>query len=216
MIKRVGVLGSGIVGRILANGFLKHGYNVRLGTRNVRNLDDWLEQAGEHGSVGSFEDAARYGDLVVLAVKGSVAEFVLDLAGAANLHEKTVIDTCNPISYDPPDHGVLRYFTDQNFSLMEHLQQKYSRIHFVKAFNSVGNALMVNPEFQDGKPTMFICGNNDKAKADVKIILDLFGWDCEDMGGVESSRPIEALAILWCMPGLRNHEWNHAFKFLKK
>ncbi len=214
MRNRVGVLGSGVVGRILANGFLRYGYQVMVGTRQPGNLREWLAEAGDNASLGSFEDAARFGDVVVLAVKGSAAEFVLDLAGAANLHGKTVIDTCNPISSDPPDNGVLRYFTPQNMSLMEQLQTKYSRIRFVKAFNSVGNALMVDPDFKE-KPTMFICGNSDEAKNDVKTILTQFGWEYEDMGGVEAARPIEMLAVLWCIPGFLRHEWNHAFRLIK-
>ncbi len=216
MRKRVGILGSGIVGRVLADGFLKYGFEVMIGTRNTKNLSDWMESAGENATVGSFEDAAHFGDLVVLAVKGSAAEFVLDLAGAANLHGKTVIDTCNPINDEGPDNGVLRFFTKKNFSLMEQLQEKYSRIHFVKAFSCVGNALMVNPEFDEGKPTMFICGNDDKAKEDVKSVLELFGWDWEDMGAVEAARAIEPLCMLWCIPGILKNEWHHAFKLLKR
>lgn len=215
MRNRIGVLGSGIVGRTLAEGFLKHGYQVMLGTRTVENVREWAQNAGEMASVGLFQEAAHFGDLVVLAVKGSAAEFVLDLAGAANLHGKTVIDTCNPISDDPPENGVLRYFTGQNSSLMEKLQQKYSRIHFVKAFNSVGNGLMVNPVFKEGKPTMFICGNQEQAKQDVTKILDQFGWEAYDMGGVEAAHAIENLAILWCIPGFLHHQWNHAFKLLR-
>ncbi|WP_163715613.1 NADPH-dependent F420 reductase [Mangrovibacterium lignilyticum] len=215
MRNRVGILGSGVVGRVLANGFLKHGYQVMVGTRQPDNLKEWLAEAGDMASVGTFQDAARFGDLVVLAVKGSSAEYVLDLAGAANMHEKTVIDTCNPISNEPPENGVLRYFTPQNSSLMEHLQMKYSRIHFVKAFNSVGNGLMVNPELKGQKPTMFICGNDEKAKSEVKIILTQFGWEFADMGGVEAARPIEMLAVLWCIPGFLRHEWEHAFKLIK-
>lgn len=215
MRNRVGVLGSGVVGRVLANGFLKHGYQVMVGTRQPGNLQDWLVEGGENASLGSFEDAARFGDVVVLAVKGSAAEFVLDLAGAANLHGKTLIDTCNPISSDPPENGVLKYFTPANMSLMEQLQAKYSRIHFVKAFNSVGNALMVDPDLKE-KPTMFICGNSDESKNEVKTILKQFGWEYADMGGVEAARPIEMLAILWCIPGFLRHEWNHAFKLIKE
>ncbi|PTN10698.1 NADPH-dependent F420 reductase [Mangrovibacterium marinum] len=214
MRNRVGVLGSGVVGRALADGFLKHGYQVKVGTRQPGNLQDWLAEAGESASLGSFEDAARFGDVAVLAVKGSAAEFVLDLAGAANLHGKTVIDTCNPISSDPPENGVLRYFTSQNSSLMERLQAKYSRVRFVKAFNSVGSELMVDPDFKE-TPTMFICGNSDEAKGEVKAILKQFGWDCADMGAAEAARPIEMLAVLWCIPGFLRHEWKHAFKLLK-
>jgi len=216
MRKQVGILGSGSVGRALAEGFLKYGYEVKLGTRDKRRLQDWLNNAGEKASLGTFEEAAHFGDLVVLAVKGSAVEFVLDLAGAANLHEKTVIDTCNPISDEEPVNGVLHFFTKPNTSLMEHLQEKYSRINFVKAFSCVGNALMVNPKFEDGQPTMFICGNNDQAKKQVREVLDLFGWETEDMGKVEAARAIEPLSMLWCIPGFRNNEWRHAFKLLKK
>ncbi|KOH44385.1 NADPH-dependent F420 reductase [Sunxiuqinia dokdonensis] len=216
MRKQVGILGSGSVGRALAEGFLKYGYEVKLGTRDKRRLEDWLNNAGEKASLGTFEEAAHFGDLVVLAVKGSAVEFVLDLAGAANLHEKTVIDTCNPISDEEPVNGVLHFFTKPNTSLMEHLQEKYSRINFVKAFSCVGNALMVNPKFEDGQPTMFICGNNDQAKKQVREVLDLFGWETEDMGKVEAARAIEPLSMLWCIPGFRNNEWRHAFKLLKK
>jgi hypothetical protein len=215
MKKRIGILGSGDVGLALANGFLRHGHEVMVGTRDKSKLEDWLKAAGENASVGSFEDAAHFGHLAVLAVKGSAAEFVLDLAGAANLHEKTVIDTCNPISDEAPENGVLQFFTKPNFSLMEHLQQKYSRIHFVKAFSCVGNSLMVNPEFKEGKPTMFICGNNEEAKNQVKDILEVFGWETEDMGKAEAARAIEPLCILWCIPGFLRNEWLHAFKLLK-
>ena len=216
MRKQVGILGSGSVGRALANGFLKYGYEVKVGTRDKTRLAHWLSEAGELASVGTFEEAAHFGNLVVLAVKGNAVEFVLDVAGAANLHEKTVIDTCNPISDEEPVNGVLNFFTKPNFSLMEHLQEKYSRINFVKAFSCVGNALMVNPQFEDGQPTMFICGNSDEAKKQVKAVLDLFGWETEDMGKVEAARAIEPLCMLWCIPGFRNNEWSHAFKLLKK
>ncbi|HKJ41784.1 MAG TPA: NAD(P)-binding domain-containing protein [Sunxiuqinia sp.] len=216
MIKRIGVLGSGDVGKVLANGFLKYGYEVMIGTREPLKLKEWLDNAGENASVGTFEEAAHFGHQVVLAVKGSAAEFVLDLAGAANLHEKTVIDTCNPISDEEPENGVIKFFTHQNSSLMEKLQNKYHRIHFVKAFSCVGNAMMVDPQLPDGRPTMFICGNDDKAKKEVEAILDQFGWDSEDMGAVEAARAIEPLCILWCIPGFLKNQWTHAFKILKK
>lgn len=216
MRKRVGILGAGSVGRVLANGFLKYGYEVMIGTRDKMKLKEWIRDLGDKITVGSFEDASHFGDLVVLAVKGSAVEFVLDLAGAANLHEKTVIDTCNPISDEDPVNGVLHFFTKPNFSLMEHLQGKYTRIHFVKAFNCVGNNLMVNPEFEGERPTMFICGNNDESKKQVIEVLDLFGWDVEDMGKVEAARAIEPLCMLWCIPGFQKNQWNHAFKLLKK
>jgi predicted dinucleotide-binding enzyme len=110
---------------------------------------------------------------------------------------------------------VLQFFTGHDDSLMEQLQKLAPETNFVKAFNSVGNALMVNPQFES-KPTMFICGNNDKAKQEAAKILDLFGWEVEDMGKAEAARAIEPLCILWCIPGFRENRWTHAFKLLKK
>ena len=126
-----------------------------------------------------------------------------------------MIDATNPIADAPPENGVLKFFTDLDDSLMEQLQREFPDIHFVKAFNSVGSALMVDPQFKNGKPTMFICGNDDKSKSVVTGIVEQFGWESEDMGGAEAARAIEPLCILWCIPGFRRNEWNHAFKLLR-
>jgi hypothetical protein len=140
----------------------------------------------------------------------------LELIGSDALDGKTVIDACNPIGGGPPVNGVLSYFTPQNESLMERLQKDYPFAHFVKAFNSVGSGQMVNPEFAGGRPTMFICGDNNDAKATVAQILDQFGWDTEDMGAIQAARPIEALCMLWCIPGIGKNDWSpHAFKLLR-
>jgi predicted dinucleotide-binding enzyme len=165
--------------------------------------------------VGSFADAAAFGELVVLAVKGSVAAQALRAAGADSLAGKPVIDATNPIADAPPDHGVLRYFTDINESLMERLQAEFPAARFVKAFNSVGAAGMINPEFSGGRPTMFFCGNDEAAKKTVARILAQFGWEVADMGGVQAARAIEPLCILWCIPGFLRNEWTHAFKLLR-
>jgi hypothetical protein len=165
--------------------------------------------------VGSFSEAAMFGDLVVLAVKGTAAVEGIRKAGAAYLAGKTVIDTTNPIADAPAENGVLRFFTRLDESLMEILQKAYPEIHFVKAFNSVGNPFMVNPQFPGGKPTMFICGNEDTAKAEVTAILGQFGWETEDMGKAEGARAIEPLCMLWCIPGMLRNQWTHAFKLLK-
>lgn len=213
---KVGILGSGIVGQTLADGFIKHGHQVKIGTSNPGKLKDWLSNAGTKGSVGSFADASSYGELIVLAVKGTVAVNVLEKAGEENLKDKTVIDATNPIADAAPENGVLKFFTDLNSSLMEELQKKFSQANFVKAFSCVGNALMVNPDFGGTKPTMFIAGNNDDSKKAVKQILDSFGWEFEDMGKAEAARAIEPLCILWCIPGFLENKWMHAFKLLKK
>ena len=212
---KVGVLGSGGVATTLASGFLKHGHQVMLGSRTPEKLKDWAA-ANAAGKTGTFADAAAFAEVVVLAVKGSVAWEALRRAGEASLAGKVVIDACNPIADAPPTNGVLKFFTSLNESLMEQLQKHFSEARLVKAFNSVGAPFMVNPEFEGGKPTMFICGNDEAAKKTVTGILDQFGWESADMGGAEAARAIEPLCMLWCIPGFLRNEWNHAFKLLKK
>jgi predicted dinucleotide-binding enzyme len=207
---KVGVLGSGDVGKTLAAGFLKHGHDVTIGTRTPDKLAEW-GQKNPRGHIGSFEDAAKFAEVVVLAVKGEVARDALLAAGDANLAGKIVIDATNPIADAPPVNGVLKFFTDLNESLMERLQAEFAGARFVKAFNSVGAACMVNPQFT-GTPTMFICGNDDVAKKAVSGILAQFGWETADMGKVEGARAIEPLCMLWCIPGFLRNDWFHAFK----
>jgi predicted dinucleotide-binding enzyme len=210
----VAILGSGEVGAALAKGFLANGHAVMRGSREPAKLAAWKDGAGAGASIGTFAEAAAWGELIVLCVKGSAAVEVLEQAGLASFTGKTVIDTTNPIAEGKPDNGVLRYFTNANESLMERLQAKAPEAHFVKAFNSVGSMFMVNPPFQP-RATMFIAGNNAEAKQQTTKILDQFGWEVVDIGGVEAARPIEQLCILWCAPGFLRNDWAHAFKWLK-
>jgi 8-hydroxy-5-deazaflavin:NADPH oxidoreductase len=213
---KVGVLGSGTVGQTLAAGLVKHGHEAMIGTREPAKLADW-NKANPKARVGSNTEAGAFGEVLVLAVKGSAAVSALHSAGRANVQEKTIIDTCNPIADVPPDHGVLRFTTGPNESLMEQLQNEFPEAHLVKAFNSVGAPEMVNPQYAGGiRPTMFICGNNEGAKKTVTGILDQFGWETADMGGAESARAIEPLCMLWCILGFTKNEWTHAFKLLRK
>lgn len=214
MKKKIGVIGSGIVAKTLGSGFVKHGYEVMLGSRDIAKLEDWKNQ-NQGGQVGSFQETAEFGEILVLAVGGKNALSALEMIGPNLLNGKTIIDTTNPISDEAPENGVIKFFTDLDRSLMEQLQTKVPGANFVKAFNSVGNAYMVNPSFES-KPSMFICGNESDAKADVSAILEDFGWEVEDMGMAEAARAIEPLCILWCIPGFINGSWSHAFKLLKK
>ena len=210
---KVGVLGSGDVAKILAGGFVKHGHQVKLGTRSPAKLAEWAS-ANRSVALGTFAEAAQFGELIVLAVKGTAAREALELTGKGNVAGKTVIDATNPIADAPPVNGVLKFFTNLDESLLERLQKAFPDAHLVKAFNSVGNACMVNPQFQGGKPTMFICGNNEAAKAAVRGVLDQFGWETADMGKAEAARAIEPLCMLWCIPGFLRNDWVHAFKLL--
>lgn len=212
---KIGVLGSGSVGQTLAAGFLKHGHEVMVGTRDTAKLKDWAAKT-PGVKLGSSSEAAAFGEAVILAVKGLVAATVLREAGAKNLAGKLVMDACNPIADAPPEKGVLKLYTGSDESLMEQLQKEFPEAHFVKAFNSVGAPRMVDPSYKAGRPTMFICGNDAGAKKTVTGILDQFSWETADMGGVESARAIEPLCMLWCIPGFLRNEWTHAFKLLKE
>jgi len=214
-MKKVGIIGSGSVGKALARGLIENGYETTISSRNglIRNE---LEQLF-NGKVKTDtpENTARDNEIIVFAVKGTKAKEALTNLKIDNLAGKVVIDTTNPIEDAAPINGVLIYSTSINKSLMEELQAMAPKARFVKAFCSVGSAHMVNPDFES-KPTMFICGEDQAAKDEVKHILDQFGWESEDMGNMEAARAIEPLAMLWCIPGFRKNSWNHAFKLLKK
>lgn len=217
MVSLVGIVGSGMVGTALSDGFLKHGYAVIRGSRTPAKLEDWRKEAGDKASTGTFEEVAKTADLLVLCVGGSHAVSCLELMGLDNLTGKTIIDATNPL-YEPNriDDGVVEFFTKTNESLMEILQAKAPKANFVKGFSCVGSGLMVDPDFgEGGKPTMFSCGNSDEAKTQVKKIMEEFGWEFMDFGGVKSARAIEPLCQLWCLPGFKNNMWGHAFKVLQ-
>ena len=209
----IGILGSGDVGKTLAKGFLKYDYQVMIGSDHVEKLEEFKKENSKV-ETGTFEQSAQWADLVVLCVKGTVAEKIVEKT-KTNLFGKIVVDTTNPIADAPPENGVLKFFTSLEESLMERLQKIAPDAQFVKALNSIGSGLMINPDFGDGiKPTMFICGNNEDAKKKVSEILQKFGFEVEDVGKVESARAIEPLCILWCIPGFLKNEWAHAFKLI--
>ena len=211
----IGIIGSGPVGQTLAAGFLKHGHDVAIGTGHPEKLADWGAKH-DRARIVSFAEAAHFGDVLALAVGGAAALDVLGEIGAKILANKIVIDATNPIGGGAPEKGVLAYFTTLKDSLMERLQKAYPKARFVKAFNSVGAAYMVNPHFAGGKPTMFICGDDYDAKARTGLLLEQFGWEVADMGAVEAARAIEPLCMLWCIPGVANGDWSpRAFKLLK-
>ena len=212
-MRRFGVLGSGPVAKVLAKGLKSHGYEVRIGSRSPKKLEGFSAETGI--ATGTFAEVAAWAEGIVLAVVGRAAEEALRLAGAASLSGKLVIDTTNPIGEEPPVEGVLRFFTGPNDSLMERLQAAFPAARFVKAFNSVGNAFMVNPSFPAGPPTMFYCGNDAQAKAVVARIIEQFGWEGADMGMAAAARALEPLCQLWCIPGLRENRWTHAFRLLR-
>jgi predicted dinucleotide-binding enzyme len=211
---KIGIIGSGQVGQVLAKAFKSEGHDVILGTRNTAKPEA-VEFNTETGiAIGTFDETARFGELLVLVTKGDVAAEAMELAGLENFAGKVVIDATNPLAALPPTNGVLHFFTTLEDSLMERLQKLAPEAKFVKAFNSVGNACMYKPALKE-TPTMFICGNDEGAKQTVTQILESFGWEAEDMGKVEAARAIEPLCILWCIPGFLKNSWVHAFKLLR-
>jgi hypothetical protein len=198
---------------VLAKGFHRHGYPVKIANRTLSKLEAFSKESGIPSAVP--EDSLGEAQIVVLAVKGTAAESVVG-ALAERLSGKTVVDATNPIADEPPQDGVLRYFTQSTGSLMERLQAIAPGAMFVKAFNSVGNPFMVDPDFHGVRPSMFIAGDSTEAKELVAAILTEFGWDAVDTGKAASARPIEALCQLWCAIGFNGGGWNHAFHLLKR
>jgi predicted dinucleotide-binding enzyme len=208
---KIGVLGSGMVGQTLAKGLAELGHDVRIGSREGTKLGPFSEATGIRE--GRFADVTAFSEVVVLAVKGDVAEgLVKELAGA--LAGKVVLDTCNPIS-GAPEGGMLPYFTAANESLIERLQRAAPDAKLVKWFNSVGSALMVKPALKGGTPSMFICGDDAAAKETASALAKELGWNVEDAGPARLGHAVEALCQLWCAFGFLKNDWAHAFAMLR-
>lgn len=213
---KIGIIGSGTVAQVLGTAFLKEGHEVMLGTRDLSKPEVIAWRVNNPtGRAGLFPDAAAFGELIILAVKGNKAIEALEQTGLAAFAGKILIDTTNPIDTTGPVNGVLPYFTSYSESLMERIQARIPAAKVVKAFNSVGSMFMYKPSFPDGTPTMFICGDDIAAKVTVTHLLTSFGWETADMGMSTSARAIEPLCMLWCIPGFLNNQWSHAFKLLK-
>lgn len=212
----VGILGTGDVGRAIGKGFIALGHAVTIGGRDAANEKAlaWAREAGAAASVGTFRDAASVGEIIVLATLGIANERAIQMAGIENFRGKVLIDATNPLDFSggiPPKLAV-----SGNDSGGERVQRLLPDARVVKAFNTVGNAFMFRPDFPDGPPDMFICGDDAEAKAKVSGILDDFGWGVVDVGGIESSRYLEAMCMVWVIAGVRSGSWNQAFKMLKK
>jgi 8-hydroxy-5-deazaflavin:NADPH oxidoreductase len=209
---KIGFLGSGGVARVLGAAYAAKSHDVMLGTRTAGKLDDWLEQNA--GSVGSFEDAARHGDIVFLSVAATAIESAIDLAGVDNFDGKTVIDLTNPMDFSD---GIPPKFTATvGNSLGEIVQRKLPNANVVKAFNSIGVAVMTEPKFGDDTATHFIAGNSDEAKAEATRLIEGLGWEVMDVGDIQQSFYLEALASLWVNYAFKSNNWAQAFKLLKR
>lgn len=210
-IAKIGVIGSGDVAKALARGFIGLGHDVRLGSRTPEKLADFVREAGEHASAGTFAEAAAFGDIIVIATLGSATEEALSLANPENFRGKVVIDTTNPLDFSG---GAPRLSIGFNDSLGERVQRSLAGARVVKAFNTVGNPLMVNPQLPGGPPDMFIGGDDAEAKRIVTQICTHFGWNTIDLGGIAASRYLEPMCMVWVLHGVRSGQWSHAFKML--
>lgn len=210
---RIGILGSGDVGRALAAGFAGLGHDVKIGSRDPGKLEDWAATAGPHVSTGTFAEAAHFGDILVLATLGVATEDAIRLAGIEAFADKVVIDATNPLDFSS---GAPRLSIGHTDSLGEVIQRLLPRTKVVKAFNTVGNALMVHPDLPGGPPDMFLCGNDEDAKKIVAQICKHFGWGVVDIGGIEGSRHLEPMCMVWVLHGVRSGGWTHAFKLLHR
>jgi predicted dinucleotide-binding enzyme len=212
----VGILGTGDVGRALGKGFIALGHDVKIGARDAGNEKAlaWTREMGPKASAGSFRDAAAFGEVIVLATLGIANESAIRMAGLENFSGKVLIDTTNPLDFSagmPPKLAV-----SGNDSAGERVQRLLPDAHVVKAFNTVGNPFMFKPEFAGGPPDMFIAGNSDDAKQTVARILTDFGWGVVDVGGIEGSRYLEGMCMVWVLSAMRASNWNQAFKMLRR
>jgi len=213
----IGILGSGEVGQRLGGGFIELGHRVKIGTRdpNQEKIKEWIKKSGDSASAGTFSQAASYGQLIVVATSWNGTLEAIRMCDPKDLVDKTVIDVTNPLDFSA--EGLPKLAVGYTDSAGEIIQRLLPEANVVKAFNTVGNPHMVHPEFPNGPPTMFICGNNDKAKKTViNEFLTKFGWESIDIGGIEGSRLLEPMAMLWISHYFQTNNGNHAFKLLHK
>ena len=209
---KLGFIGSGGVAQTLGTAFLAKGYEVMLSSRSPEKLDEWKQAAGEKAAAGTFQDAAKFGDVVFIATPGEAALDAISLAGKESFDNKTVIDLTNPLDFSkgaPP-----RFSATVGNSLGEEVQRALTRAHVVKAFNSIGASIMIDPQFDGQAATLFIAGNNDSAKDTVKKLAEEFGWEVADAGGIDQAFFLEAFASLWINYAFKHDQWNQAFKLL--
>jgi 8-hydroxy-5-deazaflavin:NADPH oxidoreductase len=213
---KIGIIGSGDAAQSLATGLLAASHEVMLGTRDPgrKSLQAWNKQQDNKAELGSTTEAAAYGEVAFLAVAWHAADDVLTLV-RPELAGKVVIDVTNPIIYNDDEAPALS--VGHTISGGEIVQQNLPDSHVVKTLNYINHANIANPEYSEGTPIMFVCGNNDSAKQQVRELLADLGWhDILNLGPIEKSRLLEPLCLLWVEYGVNRDTWNHAFSVLEK
>jgi predicted dinucleotide-binding enzyme len=211
---KIGVFGTGDVGRSLGRAFIALGHDVKMGARAAGHEKalEWVAEMGGRASEGTFADAARFGEMLVMATLGVANPEVVRLAGPNLFTGKILIDATNPLDFSkgfPPGLTI-----SGNDSAGELLQRLMPEAKVVKAFNTVGNRYFYKPKFENGPPDMFIAGNDADAKKKIAELLVEFGWGVVDIGDIAGARYLEAMCIAWVRACGATNNWNRAFKFL--
>ncbi|HEX5273757.1 MAG TPA: NAD(P)-binding domain-containing protein [Candidatus Rubrimentiphilum sp.] len=212
---KIGILGSGDVGKALARGFASRNHEVMMSSREPEKLAEFVVDQNGRVRSGTFKEAATFGELIVIATLFSGTKHAIDLAGPANFAGKPVIDCTNPLKFEEGKLPALSIGFDN--SAGEEVQRWLPDAKVVKAFNSIGNQFMVDPKLPGGPPTMFIAGNDDSAKKTVTGLIESLGWQgaVSDLGGIDESRYLEPMCIVWVHYGIRTGSWDHALKMLR-
>ena len=210
---KVGILGTGDVGRALGKGFIDLGHEVLMGAREANNPKALSFAKETHARAGTFADAAKFGEIVVLATLGVANKSAIKLAGADAFKGKIVLDTTNPLD---TTGGAPKLAVGTTDSGGEEVQRLLPHAKVVKVFNTVGNGLFYKPQLPGGPPDMFIAGEDPGAKKKVTELLKDFGWGTVDLGGIVASRYLEAMCMAWVTYGFLTDTWTHAFKLLRK
>ena len=214
-MNKIGIIGSGNVGQNLGSGFIKLGYKVKIGSREPGKLNDWVKKSGDNASSGSFEEVAKFGEIIVVCTKHDGTENAINLARKINFKDKIIIDVTNPLLFEN-ENSLPKLAVGYPESAGSKLQEILSGSKVVKAFNIVTANYMTNAKLKQGTPDMFICGNDKEAKKIVSEIARKWSWEVTDIGGIEQAYLLESLAMLWIRYGFLNNHWTHAFKLLKE
>lgn len=215
---KIAVLGTGAVGQTIGSKLIALGHEVMMGSRSATNEKAiaWKERSGENASIGTFRDAASFGEIIFNCTNGGGAIDALTAAGEENLNDKVLIDISNPLDFSagfPPTLSVSN--TD---SLGEQIQRAFPRLKVVKTLNTINCEVMVNPALLPGVHDVFMSGNDQGAKATVATILrEWFGWQSiVDLGDISTARGAEMILPLWIrvMGAIKTPMFN--FKLVKQ
>ena len=199
---KIGILGTGMVGNTIGSKLVKLGHEVRMGSRTSDNEKgkEFAKTNGSKASHGTFADAAKFSEVIFNCTSGSISLNVLQMAGAANMNGKILVDVSNPLDFSKGMPPMLVPSLSNTTSVGEAIQKAYPDVMVVKTFNTMNTNLMVNPSLLKGEHDVFICGNDKDAKAKVKEMLSWFGWKpgmMIDLGDITASRGMEMILPLW-------------------